>query len=82
MSKRKPLAWGAAALVPGAMATAEAEPPSFSALVVIGDSLSDSGNAGRFADGPVWVEHVAERLAVTLRPRGLAAPTSPSAVRG
>lgn len=71
MSKRSPLAWGAAALVAGAMATAEAEPPSFSGLVVIGDSLSDSGNAGRFSDGPVWVEHVAERLAVTLRPSRL-----------
>jgi cholinesterase len=71
LSKRSPLAWGAAALVAGAMATAEAEPPSFSGLVVIGDSLSDSGNAGRFSDGPVWVEHVAQRLAVTLRPSRL-----------
>jgi phospholipase/lecithinase/hemolysin len=53
------------------MTTAKAEPPSFSSLVVIGDSLSDSGNAGRFSDGPVWVEHVADRLAVTLRPSRL-----------
>jgi outer membrane lipase/esterase len=50
------------------MTTAKAEPPSFSSLVVLGDSLSDSGNAGRFSDGPVWVEHVAERLGLPLRP--------------
>jgi phospholipase/lecithinase/hemolysin len=53
------------------MKTAKAELPSFTGLVVLGDSLSDSGNAGRFSDGPVWVEHVAERLAVTLRPSRL-----------
>lgn len=31
-------------------------------LVVLGDSLSDIGNAGRFSDGPVWVEVLAQRL--------------------
>lgn len=32
------------------------------ALVVLGDSLSDTGNAGRFCDGPVWVEGLAAAL--------------------
>jgi outer membrane lipase/esterase len=36
--------------------------PAFQGLVVFGDSLSDIGNAGRFADGPIWVEHVAREL--------------------
>ena len=39
-----------------------------SGLVVFGDSLSDNGNAGRFSDGPVWVEVIAERLGVGLKP--------------
>ena len=32
---------------------------SFTALVAFGDSLSDTGNAGRFSNGPVGVEHLA-----------------------
>jgi phospholipase/lecithinase/hemolysin len=40
-------------------------------LVVIGDSLSDGGNAGRFSDGPVWVERLAVRLGLPLRPSRL-----------
>jgi hypothetical protein len=28
---------------------------TFDQLVVLGDSLSDMGNAGRFSDGPVWI---------------------------
>jgi outer membrane lipase/esterase len=42
--------------------------PAFDALVVFGDSLSDGGNAGRFSNGPVWVEQLATRLGVALRP--------------
>jgi phospholipase/lecithinase/hemolysin len=42
--------------------------PKFERLVVFGDSLSDSGNAGRFSNGPVWVEQLADRLGVSLKP--------------
>lgn len=42
--------------------------PAFDQIVVFGDSLSDNGNAGRFSNGPVWVEHLAERLGLTLKP--------------
>jgi outer membrane lipase/esterase len=46
---------------------AQAE-PTFERLVVIGDSLSDIGNAGRFSNGPVWVEELASRLGLALAP--------------
>lgn len=49
----------------GGSASAE---PSFDHMVVFGDSLSDTGNAGRFSNGPVWVEHLATKFGVTLRP--------------
>jgi outer membrane lipase/esterase len=60
------------ALLCGALATAMAagdlaSAPS-SGLVVFGDSLSDNGNAGRFSNGPVWVEFIAERIGVELKP--------------
>lgn len=42
--------------------------PRFTGLVVFGDSLSDNGNAGRFSNGPVWVEHLASRLGLPLAP--------------
>jgi phospholipase/lecithinase/hemolysin len=42
--------------------------PAFDRLVVFGDSLSDSGNAGRFSNGPVWVEQLADRIGTSLRP--------------
>jgi phospholipase/lecithinase/hemolysin len=35
---------------------------AFDHMVVFGDSLSDAGNAGRFSNGPVWVEELAARL--------------------
>jgi outer membrane lipase/esterase len=40
----------------------------FGELAVLGDSLCDSGNAGRFSDGPVWVERLAEALGLPLQP--------------
>ncbi len=64
----------AAAGVAAAVGTAvperpEAAPqPPYRSLVILGDSLSDSGNAGRFSDGPVWVEVLAERIGATARP--------------
>jgi len=52
--------------------TAPALPSSlrnaFDELVVFGDSLSDTGNAGRFSNGPVWVDGVANSLGLSVRP--------------
>jgi phospholipase/lecithinase/hemolysin len=66
------LVWTFAALAMMSSVPARAEPafqaPAFEAIVVFGDSLSDTGNAGRFSNGPVWVEALARRLNVPLRP--------------
>jgi phospholipase/lecithinase/hemolysin len=35
-------------------------------IVTFGDSLSDNGNIGRFTDGPIWVELLAQNLSATL----------------
>ncbi len=48
-------------------ATAQAA-PVFSRIAVFGDSLSDTGNAGRFSDGRVWVEFLAARYGFALKP--------------
>jgi phospholipase/lecithinase/hemolysin len=42
--------------------------PAFNHVVVFGDSLSDNGNAGRASNGPVWVEHLASRFGLTMKP--------------
>ena len=42
--------------------------PAFDHMVVFGDSLSDTGNAGRFSNGPVWVEQLAASLNIALEP--------------
>jgi phospholipase/lecithinase/hemolysin len=40
----------------------------FDRIVVFGDSLSDGGNAGRFSNGPVWVELLGTQLGLTVTP--------------
>ena len=50
------------------MSASAQDPPPIDHIVVFGDSLSDTGNAGRFSNGPVWVEQLAARLEVALRP--------------
>lgn len=67
-----------------ALAPTAAQAFSFSGLYVFGDSLSDTGNvlnatggllppapfytAGRFSNGPVWVEYLAPKLGLTFNP--------------
>src|ERR671912_387793 len=45
-------------------------PPAFAfdRVVVLGDSLSDGGNAGRFSNGLNWVEQLVGGFKVSLRP--------------
>ena len=63
--------------------TAHAAPPKYDAVYVFGDSLCDVGNLslstdglvpasppyykGRFSNGPIWVEHFAGALGLTLK---------------
>jgi lysophospholipase L1-like esterase len=38
----------------------------YGSIVSLGDSLSDNGNVGRFTDGPLWVELLADHYAAPL----------------
>ena len=51
-----------------ALALTPSPASAFDEIVVFGDSLSDTGNAGRFSNGPVWVEGVASGLGLSVRP--------------
>jgi phospholipase/lecithinase/hemolysin len=51
-----------------AVSTSAGSALAFERIVVLGDSLSDQGNAGRSSNGPVWVEHLAFRLGLSLTP--------------
>jgi phospholipase/lecithinase/hemolysin len=64
------------------LATAQADSTAFSRLFVFGDSLSDTGNLyamtgdypappfwnGRFSNGKLWVEYLADSLQMPIRP--------------
>ncbi len=39
---------------------------AYSSVVSLGDSLSDNGNIGRYTDGPLWVELLANHYSVPL----------------
>jgi phospholipase/lecithinase/hemolysin len=69
MGKLVPTTWGAVVLILGTLVGTPLDAaPAFTGLVVFGDSLSDNGNAGRFSNGPVWVEHLAARIGLDLQP--------------
>lgn len=73
ISRRGAVLLGAAAVLLGGLMSApgESRPLPLTGLAVLGDSLSDIGNGGRFTNGPVWVEHIARRLGVELEPSAL-----------
>ncbi|WP_162913034.1 SGNH/GDSL hydrolase family protein [Rhodospirillaceae bacterium SYSU D60014] len=63
--------------------SARAAPLGFDSIYVFGDSFADVGNhsrltggeipsppyfEGRFANGPIWVDHLAEKAGLTLKP--------------
>ena len=60
-----------ATLAVAALALTPSPASAFDEIVVFGDSLSDTGNAGRFSNGPVWVEGVANGLGLSVRPSEL-----------
>ena len=51
-----------------AMNAAAGPTSAYDRMVVFGDGLSDSGNAGRFSNGPNWVAQMAEALRLPLKP--------------
>ena len=60
-----------ATLAVAALALTPSPASAFDEIVIFGDSLSDTGNAGRFSNGPVWVEGVANGLGLSVRPSEL-----------
>lgn len=49
---------------------------TFENLVVFGDSLSDTGQIGRFSDGDLWVETLSKNLGLTLYDNAYAGATT------
>jgi outer membrane lipase/esterase len=68
MEQPLPVSLISIALIAFSSSSMSEERAAFDQLVVFGDSLSDTGNAGRFSNGPVWTEQLAEALKLPLRP--------------